>query len=570
MRRFPRFSLRIRIPAACACLVVVLWAGLASGQSKSEAERTLVIYNRQVKNSRWLADYYARKRGVPPGNVCAVSCTDRESISRREFESRVVEPVLRFMEKRGMIRFAEREIEVPVPGDESGATRTVKIRYASDCTILYAVVMHGMPLQVLSDPEWEDRIPAREMPESFRRNGASVDAELAMLPSPDVPRMGPQTNPYFRMDVPFAAPMNRAMILVTRLDGPDMGSIRRMLDESLDGERFGLRGRAYFDMRGLPETSGHRMGDDWIRGAYEAALKAGFDCVLDEDPKVFQDTAQVTDAVLYFGWYTRNIEGALAHPDFRFRPSAAAYHLHSTSAGTLRSSERNWTGPLIARGACATMGCTSEPYLQLTPHIDVFLERLLNGHNLAESAYQSMPALSWQIVVVGDPLYRPFGIPIEQQMANARADAPQELPWLLQRKAYMLARQGNTEEALAVCRQVESPVLDETVAELLSSQGRVEEAAAAWQHAARGRKNARDRVRIQLKHVAFLVAHDRPLEALDILDEILFRHRAIVDRKSLVDQMVRLAEQEGGEERRARVAAAVAELEAEDKGASRE
>jgi hypothetical protein len=32
----------------------------------------------------------------------------------------------------------------------------------------------------------------------------------------------------------------------------------------------------------------------------------------------------------------------------------------------------------------------------------------LSGFNLAESFYLSIPALSWQTVVIGDPLCRPF------------------------------------------------------------------------------------------------------------------------------------------------------------------
>lgn len=568
MKMFPlRFRIRRRAGVA---LLLLLPAFGAHAQGRSEAEQTLIIYNSRVSNSRWLADYYAKKRGVPSKNICPVSCTDRETIKRGDFERRIFDPTLRFMEKRGFIRFAEREIEVPVADDESGATRRVKVRFAADCSILYAVVMHGVPLQVLSDQEWEDRLPVREMAEPLRKNGASVDAELAMLPSPDVPRMGPQTNPYFGVGAPFAAPMNRAMILVTRLDGPGMNSIRRMLDESLAGEQLGLRGRAYFDLRGLPEKSGHRLGDEWIRGAYEAALRAGFDCVLDEKSPVFPETAQVTDAALYFGWYTRGVEGALARPDFRFRPSAVAYHLHSNSAGTLRDPGKYWVAPLIARGVDATMGCTSEPYLRLTPHVDVFLEKLLDGYNLAESAYQSMPALSWQIVVVGDPLYRPCGIPIEQQIANARADAPEELPWLLQRKANMLARQGNAEGALEICREVESPILDETAAELLSSLGRIEDSAAAWEHAVRGRRNARDKVRVELKRVAFLVEHERRAEALDILDDVLFRHREIVDTKGILERMQALAEQEGDEDRLAQIAAALSELLGQEEGTKSE
>jgi uncharacterized protein (TIGR03790 family) len=246
-------------------------------QEPSPGDQTLVIYNKRVNNSRWLAEYYAKKRGVPAGNLCPISCTNSESIKRAEFERDILNPVLRFMERRQLVRFEERPIPVPAVDGEEGATRTASIRMAVECRILYAVIMHGVPLRVLSEPDWKEPIPPPEMPEHLRRNGASVDAELALLPSPDVPRLGPQTNPYFRIGAPFAPPMNRAMILVARLDGPDMRSIQRMVDDSLVGDQLGLRGRAYFDVRGLPERSGHHLGDQWILGAHEAAVRAGFD-----------------------------------------------------------------------------------------------------------------------------------------------------------------------------------------------------------------------------------------------------------------------------------------------------
>ena len=60
---------------------------------------------------------------------------------------------------------------------------------------------------------------------------------------------------------------------------------------------------------------------------------------------------------------------------------------------------------LIAHGADATMGMVYEPYLELTPHEDIFTRRLLQGDYFAEAAYASERGLSWMLTVVGDPLY---------------------------------------------------------------------------------------------------------------------------------------------------------------------
>ncbi len=89
-------------------------------------------------------------------------------------------------------------------------------------------------------------------------------------------------------------------------------------------------------------------------------------------------------------------------------PGAVAVHIHSFSASTLHDEKANWAGPLLAKGAAATIGNVYEPYLQLTAHLDVFNDRLLHGFTFAESAYMSVQALSWMSVMVGDPLYRPY------------------------------------------------------------------------------------------------------------------------------------------------------------------
>jgi hypothetical protein len=126
----------------------------------------------------------------------------------------------------------------------------------------------------------------------------------------------------------------------------------------------------------------------------------------------FKDTLPtnypMTEAALYFGWYVEHVNGPFLAGDFRFRRGAVAMHLHSFSAWHLRDPSRNWCAPLLARGACATIGNVYEPFLGMTHDLQIFMERLLDGHTLVEAAYMSAPGLSWMNVVIGDPLYRPF------------------------------------------------------------------------------------------------------------------------------------------------------------------
>jgi hypothetical protein len=116
----------------------------------------------------------------------------------------------------------------------------------------------------------------------------------------------------------------------------------------------------------------------------------------------------MTHAALYFGWYAEHMSGPFVRPDFRFARGAIAVHIHSFSAATLRDPLHHWVGPLLSVGAAATFGNVYEPYLTLTPQLDVFHDRLRAGFTFAESGYMAQRALSWMTTFVGDPLYRPF------------------------------------------------------------------------------------------------------------------------------------------------------------------
>ena len=92
---------------------------------------------------------------------------------------------------------------------------------------------------------------------------------------------------------------------------------------------------------------------------------------------------------------------------------------------SLRNAAGGWAAPLLAHGAAATLGNVYEPYLALTPNLDIFTDRLRNGFNFAESAYASERVLSWMTTFVGDPLYRPFGL-LQETVCGERRPAPRE------------------------------------------------------------------------------------------------------------------------------------------------
>jgi tetratricopeptide (TPR) repeat protein len=66
------------------------------------------------------------------------------------------------------------------------------------------------------------------------------------------------------------------------------------------------------------------------------------------------------------------------------------------------------TGDLIRDGVTGAAGHVAEPYLDATIRPDILFPAYVRGANLAEAFYAAMPYLSWQTIVVGDPLCAPF------------------------------------------------------------------------------------------------------------------------------------------------------------------
>src|ERR1041385_1791230 len=143
------------------------------------------------------------------------------------------------------------------------------------------------------------------------------------------------------------------------------------------------------------------------------------------------------------GWYAGNVEGPFAEPEVEFMPGAIAYHLHSNSGASLRTTNQFWVGPFLAKGATVTMGCVQEPYLLFTPDVSAFLALLVTkGYTFAEAAYAGLPALSWQVTIVGDPLYQPFGTEPEELKQRLEAQHSKLAEWCYLRLANLSLTNG--------------------------------------------------------------------------------------------------------------------------------
>jgi len=373
-------------------LGIWLFAMPGAWASSPEAGATIVVFNRNDPDSGALAQYYAKCREIPAPQVVALDCPGTEEISRADYERTIAAPLRKIFESRGWWT---------IEAGEAGRSVVVATK------IRFVALMRGMPLKIAGDPTMAPGREVSGLPALITsRNEASVDSELACLGEERYP--GIVGNPYFRRFTPILQnPVGPGLLLVARLDAPTPGIVRAMIDDALRAEREGLRGLAYVDARGITDGE-YAEGDEWMRKIAASMRRAGLTVIFDELPETFAPDYPILDAAVYYGWYAGNVDGPFANPRFRFVPGAVAVHVHSFSASTLRSATANWCGPLLARGAAATLGNVYEPYIGLTVHLDIFQDRLMAGFTLAESAYTAQQALSWMGVVVGDPLYRPY------------------------------------------------------------------------------------------------------------------------------------------------------------------
>lgn len=366
-----------------------LAASLAFAE-KPLAPATIVVFNQDVPESVELAKFYAQKRGIAEDHLVGLSVSRTEEISRDEYDMMIRNPLRAAFKERKWWTLNE--------------PRNGKVTVASN-SIRFVAVMKGVPLKIRAADNYSGDKPGAAP--VANRNDASVDSEIAAIGAFTDQISGALPNPYFQSYRAMAEIDNSAVLLVCRLDAPDAATVRRMIVDAIETEKTGLWGRAFID--GAHNTGpGLGAGDKWLAEIPPQLRKAGVPVIYDDSPAIFPDGYPMTDCALYFGWYADRISGPFTQFDFQFARGAVAVHIHSFSASTLRDEQANWAGPLVAKGAAATIGNVYEPYLQLTSHLNIISDRLLHGFTFAESAYMSVQSVSWMSVMVGDPLYRPY------------------------------------------------------------------------------------------------------------------------------------------------------------------
>ena len=255
---------------------------------------------------------------------------------------------------------------------------------------------------------------------------SSLDSELALVLNENYSLSGWIANPLFVGFKNSQLPIDKKnVLLVSRLDASSDALVKKIINDSIAAEKKGLKGKAYFDARWPRPTEkqpkkaslDYAFYDRSIYAAAERVKQSGLMPVVVNEKKELFQPGDGPDAALYCGWYSlgRYVDA------FEWRPGAVGYHIASSECTTLKSPKSQvWCKRMLEEGAAATIVPTSEPYLQAFPVPEIFFAALLDGRwTLAECYGLSKPFWSWQMVLIGDPLYRPFkkaGTKVESEL----------------------------------------------------------------------------------------------------------------------------------------------------------
>jgi uncharacterized protein (TIGR03790 family) len=342
-----------------------------------DPDEILVVANSQVSGSLDLARYYMKKRNISRDRLLSVSVSAHEVVSREEYEKAILLPVRKAVKKL----------------QEAGRVH---------CLVLF----YGMPLKVKPSQPDHGGMPQQ------KTQHAALDSEIALALVDSYTLEGWLENPYFLGFQNKKTLLQKDdVLMVSRLDGPDERTVYRIMDDTLAAEKTGLQGNGYFDARWpLPESkqlSGYALYDAAIHSAARLVGRR-MPVRLDEKEALF-GPGECDHAALYCGWYSlgRYIDS------FTWTKGAIGYHIASSECTTLKdTSSQTWCLKMLEKGVVATIGPVYEPYVQGFPSPDIFFGHLVEGYmSLGECYLVSLPYLSWQMVLIGDPMYQPFKPP---------------------------------------------------------------------------------------------------------------------------------------------------------------
>jgi len=358
------------------------------GAHAQSPENVAVVINDNSADSQKIGQAYAAARSIPDSNVLHIRTLTEESIDRDTFLRTIHGPLAAAI---GRARLHDR--------------------------ILYLVLTKGIPIRVAGTQGQTGSV-------------ASVDSELTLLYRRMTGRLdkpeGPVTNPYFLADrdITDARPFTHHsfdIFLVSRLDAFTVDEALSLIDKAASAKSDG---RIVLDQRAALVNS---TGDTWLELASTRLAGQGFgeQVVLETTPKPARGVTQVLG---YSSWGSTDPQNRVRTVGLTFAPGAIATTFVGSDARTFREPPLAWiptgdsanrftwyagspeslVGDLIRDGVTGAAGYVAQPFLAGSIRPQILFPAYVAGFNLVEAFYLAMPFLSWQTVVIGDPLCGPF------------------------------------------------------------------------------------------------------------------------------------------------------------------
>ncbi len=404
-------KISVKIGAALLLLTFCCRTGFAL-----EPDEILVLTNGNNAASVRIARYYCSKRNVPKDNILSLPLGAKlnDTISRNDYEKSLAEPIrkeLLTQKLPGKIRCLLTTYGMPYKVEGRGPLKYLEDKLKG---LKKSVEQEKNTLKQLEDANQVNSPKHKQASHrlaqlqinidriSGKETSASVDSELSIVLAGDYElyRWQPNVLKNNLLGLTFNT------LMVSRLDGPDYNIAKGLIDKAIAAEQTGgLKGTAYFDSRGLTKDDLYGQFDRSLRDLATLTRLQTDLRVVEETTKELFTPGSCPQTAIYCGWYSlkKYVDA------FDFVDGAVGYHISSWEAIDIRDpNSTQWCPAMLSDGITATLGPVAEPYLHAFPLPTAFFSELFKGRCLVEAFYHTKPFNSWQLLLLGDPLYTPF------------------------------------------------------------------------------------------------------------------------------------------------------------------
>ena len=370
--------------------IVFLLAAFLQQTAKGQHPEVLVVYNNTPGNADSLAvaNHYMTARNIPSGNLCAISPPVNDFLATSDYITYVKTPIQNCLNAVGQKQ------------------------------ILYIVMCYLTPYEVQGSsvgPFGEAAVDSylSDIWDKYATQPFLIIPNLAQPYYADSQSQGNVYSPFQSFAAYRANARNPLIYSVWRLDGPSAAIASALVDQAMAAEASGgPSGQACIDTRqnptGQPDFS--YTSGDW--DLYQAATflqQASPAITVTEDfnPEEFgTPPAPLTcpDTAYYSGWYSFDDYNNA----FTWQTGSVGWHLDSASAANVRTGP-SWVVNALQLGIAVTSGAVGEPYLQGLTRPGGAFRNLLEGASVGDAFFRNTRWIKWQILYLGDPLYKPFG-----------------------------------------------------------------------------------------------------------------------------------------------------------------